>query len=308
MNILVFSYQVGKRTTSTNVATRNAIEIARLLGADRLVWHTDRVTPPKGGYDAIVVTYFNQYTNFPVLRSVMCEPQARVLLRTEYEEVSVSSFFDPWIDIANFDRQGHPNVNLNLLMSRPPNKAVRKTHGVVYYGRMREDRTSVLSKYCAHLDFISTSTKNIKKWKAAGIAAKFTDSLSWEYGRETLNAFRYSLYAEDTYTNRVFNNLANRWYEAGVCNAVVLFDRACLNTISRSELAPYMDEVMRYVVDDGPSMRAKIADMDKDWPAHLATQKAWRINEPVLKAAMVDQVRELIAEEVRIRKEPILAP
>ena len=291
-----------------NVAIRNAIEMARVLNADRMVWHTDRVTPPQGGYDSIIVPYFNQYTNFPLLRSLMSDKQARVVLRTEYESVNVGSFFEPWIDIANFDREGMPNVNLNLLMSSPANKAIRKTHGVVYYGRMREDRVSTLARYCTHLDFISTSTQNIKKWKAAGIVAKFTNSLSWEHGRETLNAFRYSLYAEDTYTNGVFNNLANRWYEAGVCNAVVLFDRACLNTISRSELGPYMDEVMRYVVDDGPSMRAKITEMDKDWVAHLAVQKRWRQGEPALKAAMVEQVRELIALEVRNRREPILAP
>lgn len=292
-----------------NVATRNAIEIARLLGADRLVWHTDRVTPPNGGYDVVLVPYSNRYLNFPLLNTYLKGDQAHIMLRTEYENVNCPGHkFKPYIEIRNFDNAETPNVNLNLLMSRPPNKAIRKTHGVVYYGRMREDRTSVLAKYCAHLDFISTSTKNIKKWKAAGIAAKFTDSLSWEHGRETLNAFRYSLYAEDTYTNKVFNNLANRWYEAGVCNAVVLFDRACLNTISRSELAPYMDQVMRYVVDDGLSMRAKITDMDKDWPAHIATQKSWRINEPALKAAMVEQVRELIAAEVRNRKEPILTP
>lgn len=307
MKILVFSCQVGARTASMNVATRNAVEIAKLLGADRMVWHTDRVTPPQDGYDAIIVPYFNQYTNYPLLRSFMSDRQARVVLRTEYEQVSIGSFFEPWIDIANFDREGKPNVNLNLLMSRLPNKAIRKSHGVVYYGRMREDRTSVLSKYYAHLDFLSTSTKNIKRWKSAGIAAKFTDILSWEHGRETLNAFRYSLYAEDTYTNGVFNNLANRWYEAGVCNAVVLFDRACLNTLSMSELSPYMDEVMRYVVDDGESMRAKIAEMEKDWPLHLATQKAWRANEPALKAAMIEQVRELIATEVGKRKEPIFA-
>lgn len=280
-----------------NVATRNAVEIAGLLGADRMVWHTDRVTPPAGGYDAIIVPYFNQYTNFPLLRSFMSDRQARVVLRTEYEQVGIRSFFEPWIDIANFDRDGQPNVNLNLLMSRLPNKAIRKTHGVVYYGRMREDRVCALAKYCSHLDFISTSAKNIKKWKAAGISAKFTDSLSWEHGRETLNAFRYSLYAEDTYTNAVFNNLANRWYEAGVCNAVVLFDRACLNTISRSELSPYMDEVMHYVVDDGVTMRDKMADMDKDWQTHLDIQRAWRSKEPELKAAMVEQVRSIIRDE-----------
>ena len=306
MKILVFSCQVGSRTASMNVATRNAVEIADLLGADRMVWHTDRVTTPSSGYDAIIVPYFNQYTNFPLLRTFLTDTQARVVLRTEYEQVNIGSFFEPWIDIANFDREGQPNVNLNLLVSRPPNKAIRKTHGVVYYGRMREDRVSALAKYCSHLDFISTSAKNIKKWRAAGISAKFTDSLSWEHGREALNAFRYSLYAEDTYTNAVFNNLANRWYEAGVCNAVVLFDRACLNTISKSELAPHMDEVMRYVVDDGLSMRAKIAELDNDWPLHLATQKAWRANEPALKAAMIEQVRDLIAAEVAKRKEPIL--
>jgi hypothetical protein len=63
---------------------------------------------------------------------------------------------------------------------------------------------------------------------------------------------------------------------------------------------------MRYVVDDGPSMRARITEMDKDWSTHLATQKAWRINEPSLKSAMINQVRELIATEVAKRKKPIL--
>lgn len=292
MRVLVFSLQVGARSSSMNVATRNAEELARMIGAERLIYSTDRVT---GDFDAILVPYFNQYTNYPVLGTFCKAAQARALLRTEYEEVTVGyKPFHPFIEIRNFENPDGPNINLNLLMSGPPNKHVKKTHGSVYYGRFRADRADVMKRYSHHLDAFSTSPKNIAKWKKVGIGARFINALSWDRGREQLNLFRYSLYAEDTYTNNVFNNLASRWYEAGRCNAVVLFDRPAIGTLSKSELAPYMDEVMHYVVDGGEDMKSKIAEMDKDWSSHIAIQQAWRKNEPEIKSKMVEQVMDII--------------
>lgn len=295
MRVLVFALQVGVRKSSMNVAIRNAEELARMICAEKLIYSTDRV---EGEYDAILVPYFNQYTNYPVLRSLCKAAQVRALLRTEYESVVVGCKpFLPYIEIRNFDNPDGPNINLNLLMSSPPNKQIKKTHGVVYYGRFRADRADVLKRYSSSLDAFSTSPKNIAKWKSTGINARFIKALSWDRGREQLNLFRYSLYAEDTYTNAVFNNLGSRWYEAGRCNVVMLFDRPSIGTLSKSELAPYMDDVMQYVVDGGEDMRKKMGVMDKDWDRHLSIQKAWRKSEPALKEEMADRVMGIIQAE-----------
>ena len=295
MRLLVFNYQVGSRSSTMNVASRNAIELARLLGADRMVMQGDRA---QGPYDAVLATYFNRYTNYPVLNTFIGPSTAKVLMRTEYESVVSAGKFKKPLEICNFDNDKGPNVNLNLLISRNPNKTINKRHGVVYYGRYRPDRVADLSKYSAHLDAFSTSKKNISKWKAEGVNSRFVDALDWTQGRETLNLFRYSLYCEDRYTNRVFNNLANRWYEAGICNCVILFDERCVNTIRKSELGEVGKQVQPYIVTDGEDMRRKMEDMDRDWHRHLAIQQSWHAKEPSLKSAMITQVRQIIADEV----------
>ena len=61
----------------------------------------------------------------------------------------------------------------------------------------------------------------------------------------------------------MFNNLANRWYEAGFANNIMLFDKNCLNTINKSEIGQFMNEMQDFIVHDYQSMMATIERMSR---------------------------------------------
>jgi hypothetical protein len=140
--------------------------------------------------------------------------------------------------------------------------------------------------------YLSTHPKNHKHFFHAGCRPKLIKHIDWTKGRETLNQFRYSLYIEDKYTHSVFNNLANRWYEAGFCNVIMFFDINCKNTISKSEIAYHFNPY--YYVSNHAELMQKIEECNQDWGKHLAIQKAWRLQEPVLREKMIEELKQII--------------
>ncbi len=107
-----------------------------------------------------------------------------------------------------------------------------------------------------------------------------------------MNVFKYSLYIEDEFTHTCFNNLANRWYEAGFCNNVMFFDRNCKNTIEKSEINHFFDPY--YYVSNSDELQNKIKECNKDWPRHIECQKSWRVNELALKDEMINKMKNII--------------
>jgi len=289
-NVLIYCRQVHSIKNPTyNVSYRNAQLLAKELYADILMYDTDKI---KKEYDVILFTYFNRYTDYTTLKQLFKNNQKRFLIRSEYENISAKAI-KPYIDICNFEG-GANFLNTNLLISKPANQIKPKKYDCIYYSRYRADRMEYCTKYLQGNIYLSTHPKNHKHFFHAGCRPKLIKHIDWSDGKETLNLFRYSLYLEDKYTHKVFNNLANRWYESGFCNNVVFFDVNCWNTINKSEIGYFKEQIKDYIVTDYESLQKKIDYCNEDFERHLAIQKGWRLNEQLLRSQMIEKLKEII--------------
>jgi hypothetical protein len=290
--ILIYCRQIQAVNNPIAVSYRNAAILANDLGADILMSKTDKLK--HSDYDVIIIPYFNRYTDYETLRVLVKPNQTRWLLRSEYEKVIVSmKEFKPYDEIGNF--VGSKNfLNTNLLISRQPNQLTAKKYDCIYYSRYRSDRMIYCKEYLQGDIYLSTHPKNHKHFYHSGCRPKLIKHIDWTESKETLNQFRYSLYIEDKYTHNVFNNLANRWYEAGFCNNVVFFDVNCWNTIKKSEIAYFEDQIKDYIVSGHSELMDKIQYCNEDFERHLAIQKGWRLQEPILRQKMIDDLKKII--------------
>ncbi len=297
----------GLNSKFTAVNVRNLLLIKNELKCDLFLFEKDLLTKTK--YDVIIFGFNSIHTETVLTQKFITNnPYARYfVLCGEYEQTDciniryVNRRFSVIQNYEGVTKMGLKHLqlkthilNLNLLISKQPNNLVTKKYDCIYYGRWREDRSVYFKRYIQGGLYLSTSTKNMKKFKHEGCNPKYLDTISWTDKKETLNLFRYSLYIEDVYTHKVFNNLANRWYEAGFCNVVMFFDINCWNTILKSEIAEYEDEIKYYIVTDYNSLQNKITECNKDFAHHLNIQKGWRKNELQLRSKMIDDLKNII--------------
>jgi hypothetical protein len=296
-------------TKGIDAHLRNSIIIGKHLNADVLITENDYLVALTKKYDILMLSYTAFYAPFQMIKKMVeNNPDApRVLISNEYEQISfVSTFPPPFIYITNFDGFAihekhvleHHVFNLNLLFARKPNENTSKKYDCIYYGTFRKNRSMYFKRYLQHGIHLSTSDKNFKKYKHIGCDPSWIRKLSWMNKRETLNHFKFSLYIEDEFTHSMFNNLANRWYEAGFCNVIMLFDRNCLNTIRKSEIGGFMDEMEPFIVDDHESLLNTIEMMKPEWNKWLNIQKRWRENELDLRKNMLVQFKQLIHSKI----------
>lgn len=296
-NVLIYGRQVGGINSSVAVSKRNAEILAKELNADLLQYSTDKLQ--KKDYDVIILTYSNRYTDFKTLETLIHKNQKRFGIKTEYEEVGYDRpYFRPFKTIANYQNGGDYILNTNLLIARKPNELIQKKYDCIYYSRYRADRMKYCKEYLQGNIYLSTHPKNHKHFYHAGCKPKLIKHIDWTKGKETLNLFRYSLYIEDVYTHSVFNNLANRWYEAGFCNNVVFFDVNCWNTIRKSEIGHFEDQIKDYVVSNYAELIEKITYCNQNWERHLAIQKSWRIGELYHRSKMIDELKGIIYSDL----------
>jgi hypothetical protein len=292
-NVLVYCRQIQAVKNPIAVSYRNAEIIAEELGADLLMFKNDKLRHDY--YDVILVPYFNRYTDYKTLKTLINSNQKRFLLRTEYEPVVVSmKEFKPYSELGqNFERP-ELFLNLNLLIARKPNQLTEKKYDCIYYSRYRAQRMEYCREYLQGNIYLSTHPKNHKHYFHAGCRPKLIKHVDWTEGREPLNLFRYSLYMEDPFSHKTFTGLGSRWYEAGFCNNVVFFDYRCENTIRKSEIAPYWPEIQNYIVHSHTELVQRIAECNQDWERHLMIQKGWRVNELHERAAMLNKLKQII--------------
>lgn len=295
----------------TDAHYRNSEIIAKELGAKLLFYKSSYISAINEKYDAIILACNSIGLPYNLITELIHKNNNAKLFYISNEYSNITGGFlnkYKWNIIANHDLSNKKvkcanniyNLNLNLLFAKNPNNIINKKYDCVYYGTFRRDRESYFKKYIQGDVYLSTSGRgfggqaNFKYFKHSGCSFKAISKLKWDDGFETLNLFRYSLYIEDVYTHTVFNNLANRWYEAGFCNNVVFFDANCWNTIRKSELGHFESQVKDYVVSNHAELMDKIEYCNKDFERHLAIQKGWRLNEMELRRQMIEKLKQII--------------
>ena len=277
---------------------RNTLIISDYLDATFLYNENEYNKHLETKFDAILIFYANYYSPVKQMKQIADNNNEAkyYFIANEYTITAAYTFLKDkdLTFISNWEEEGKIMLNLNLLFSKKPNEVKEKPYDCVYYGTFRTDRAEYCKEYFKEDLYLSTTSKNFKKYRHIGCSAKLIKKLSWEENKETLNLFKYQLYIEDKYTHKVFNNLANRYYEAGFCNNVVFFDVNCRNTINKSELNYYKEQVEDYIVKGYEDLQNKIKECNKDFDKHLAIQKSWRMNEATARTNMLEELKNII--------------
>ena len=190
------------------------------------------------------------------------------------------------VKFACFDNEY--SVNLNPLLFNDI-RETPKTHNIIYYGTYRPDREVYFKKYFTEKVYLSTSTKNHKKFLHIGCKSKPIEKFLWD--KPALLRFRYSLYMEDTFTHNHFNNLANRYYESLACRCVLLFDESCINTLKLAGITEYEPFIIKSAKDYEKYN-------EKNYPELLQIQLKWRDKVKEERIETVNQIESVIAKEM----------
>jgi hypothetical protein len=295
--------------TRTAVNYRNMLTIQNIFNAVGLYDIFDLKRNINNNFDVFICGFGSPSNDFELTVELFNKnPTAKIFwLVGEYEQSNYWAILKAkrkFHIIKNFEGKGKVakkdsvlswnTLNLNLLIAKNANSLTEKKYDCVYYSRWRPNRSKYLKEYLREDIYFSSDSKNFKQHKHIGCNPKWIKKLSWENKKETLSLFKYSLYLEDEKTHKVFNNLANRWYEAGFCNNVVFFDVNCRNTINKSELSYYKEQVEDYIVKDYEDLQDKIKECNKDFNKHLAIQKSWRMNEATARTNMLKELKNII--------------
>lgn len=297
-----------KGSTAMNI--RNMVVLSEYLGA-KFFYNSKQLIENKEIYDVLVFGFGGISSNIEQIRQFAKtqNPKKIYWLKTEYDSTNPSLYYfckdtsSQFTTIQNMVQtgglgkfcQGVHFLNLNLLIAKSHLPVfLEKKYDCIYYSRWRPDRAVYLKEYLQRGIFFSSDTKNFKKHKHIGCNPRYIKKLSWDTKKPTLALFRYSLYLEDNYTHRVFNNLGNRWYEAGFCNNVVFFDKSCINTIKKSEIKDFFNEIEYYIVSGHNNLMKKIEECNKDFEKHLRVQKRWRENEQELRSKVLKDIRDIV--------------
>jgi len=309
MNIAIFEIYPKKKSVQGMIDAhlRNSLVLRDCLDAELLLSdeHYHKARAKK--WDAFILSYASFYSPFKSIYKLMEEnPDAtRFFVANEYQ-LNLIAGYNPHYVLTNFERShlkysiDTQRFNLNLLLAQPPNDIASekypKKYDCVYYGTYRPDRAKYFKEYLQYPIYLSTSTKNMKKFKHVGCNPRWLGKFDWTKGAETLNLFKYSLYIEDEYTHNVYNYLANRYYEACFCNNVMFFDINCKNTVEKSEIAYHFDPF--YYVNSHKELLDKINTCNEDFGKHLATQKKWTISQLLLRRQEIEKIRKYIFDHV----------
>lgn len=255
------------------VHCRNSLILQKALNADLIEgqYKLDQILLKN--YDVIICCYASPYApNIPYRKILKKNPKARLIWLVNDHDLednqllrwAITGLGKSYDMICNNPRKGYRHwilgkkiknengeiigklnkyiinwltTNLNsLIMDRSCiTNSNEEKNGIIYYGTFRKWRSDHFTHHLQEGVTCSSSKKHWKKFEAIKCNCEMINKLSWEKGKEDLRKYKYSLYIEDVHTHENFAFLANRYYEALMCNVVVLFDHHCKKTIEKSK-------------------------------------------------------------------------
>lgn len=324
-----------KQTTIVHV--RNSVVIADYLNADLISVETEIPDVINKEYDVIFCMYASGYMMYNKYVDILVKNRyAKVFWLVNDHTVPDNIVLRKWVEkcsigydmICNNKRESYVQsllrlnvngiylndwienwyvVNLNCLIF--DTSFIRKIEtnlfrsdkeDCVYYGTFREDRLKDMLRYNTANYGISTSKKNIDKYKEFGIIARYTGKLSWEKGKETLFNFKYSIYFEDEHTHSNYAFMANRYYECLMLDVLIFFDHRCSLVIEKSGYN--IDSFM--IVKNGDDLNEKMKIVDSDINLYNKLLDVQRSNYDIIKKEK-EQVLQSIKDILLKPKNPI---
>ena len=246
MKVLILEAKPALRKTNIDAHARNAFAIRDYLNNEtdhycRILARSVEVRDWSEQWDVILICYASFYADVKMMQRVI-ENQKKLRLgwiTNEYNLGMNSSFVKATqFFIRNFTLPtSAPQdlyVNLNALKADKRRVPMEKKFPAIYYGTFRPGRVDYFKKYLQKGMVISTSPKNLIKYRDAGCDCKYIGKLNWTRGKETLNLFSASLYIEDKKSHTMDCFLADRFYESLYCNTAMFFDSSCKAAIERN--------------------------------------------------------------------------
>jgi hypothetical protein len=279
------------------VHCRNSFIIASYLGADLISHETEIENTLKKSYSHIVCCYASGYMMYKKYFKILEKNKnADIFWLVNDHKVHDSPLLRMWIEkyqikydmISNNNRNAYDLGVLNYILSGKKinewienwyvlnlnclifdistKRRVKKNlfqeskEDCIYYGTYRQDRILDMLDYNSFDYCISTSKKNVSKYKQSGVLARYIKKLDWQIGNETLYNFKYSIYFEDSHTHTNYAFMGNRYYECIMLDVLVFFDYRCRQTIEKSGYR--ISEFC--IVKNGEDLRNKISLLESN--------------------------------------------
>jgi len=281
MNIAILEiYPDNKSINSIDMHLKNAFYIKEnIKNVDILLNKKDYKESLKKNYDLIILAYSSFYAPVKEMQEVLFNnPNSKKIFWTNECQLVPNSFFmkSEYDIIAGYEKErkfknsnNFHYLDMNSFIMQDYLIEKEKKYNIIYYGTFRKDREVYFSKYLQKEVYLSTSTKNMKKYVNAGCNPRFIKKMNWDKKNNTLSNFRYSLYIEDLYSNNNFTSLANRFYESLMAKCVQFFDINCKKTIEKSGLSFdnyfYIKSYEELIEKANNKDYIELWDKQKDW-------------------------------------------
>ena len=254
------------------VHCRNSLILQKALDCDLIEGQYKLPEILKNKYDVIICCYASPYApNIPYRKILKKNPKARLIWLVNDHDLednqllrwAITGLGKTYDMICNNPRKGYRHWILGKKIKNEEGEIIGKLNkyiinwlttnldslimdreciidsnikreGIIYYGTFRKWRSDHCTHHLQKGVTCSSSKKHWKKFEAINCNCEMINKLSWEKGKEDLRKYKYSLYIEDEHTHDNFAFLANRYYEALMCDVVVLFDHHCQKTIDKS--------------------------------------------------------------------------